>query len=46
MFKTIIPRNVKVSEAPSHGMPVIQYARVSKGSLAYMKLAKEVVARG
>lgn len=46
MFKTIIPRNVKLSEAPSHGMPVIQYARVSKGSLAYMKLAKEVVARG
>lgn len=46
MFKTIIPRNVKVSEAPSHGMPVVQYARVSKGSLAYMKLAKEVVARG
>lgn len=46
MFKTIIPRNVKLSEAPSHGMPVIQYARVSKGSLAYMKLAKEVIARG
>lgn len=46
MFKTIIPRNVKVSEAPSHGLPVIKYARVSKGSLAYMKLAKEVVSRG
>lgn len=46
MFKTIIPRNVKVSEAPSHGMPVVQYARMSKGSSAYMKLAKEVVSRG
>lgn len=46
MFKTIIPRNVKLSEAPSHGLPVVKYARVSKGSLAYMKLAKEVVARG
>ena len=46
MFKTIIPRNVKVSEAPSHGLPVVQYARVSKGSLAYMNLAREVVARG
>ena len=46
MFKTVIPRNVKVSEAPSHGLPVIQYARVSKGALAYSKLAKEVVARG
>lgn len=46
MFKTIVPRNVKLSEAPSHGLPVVKYARVSKGSLAYMKLAKEVVARG
>lgn len=46
VFKTMIPRNVKLSEAPSHGMPVIRYARLSKGSLAYMKLAKEVVRRG
>lgn len=46
MFKTIIPRNVKLSEAPSHGLPVTKYARVSKGSLAYAKLAREVVARG
>lgn len=46
MFKTIIPRNVKLSEAPSHGLPVTQYARVSKGALAYSKLAREVVARG
>lgn len=46
MFKTIIPRNVKVSEAPSHGVPVSMYARTSKGALAYAKLAKEVVARG
>ncbi|HJA29379.1 MAG TPA: AAA family ATPase [Candidatus Olsenella pullicola] len=46
MFKTIIPRNVKVSEAPSHGLPVSKYARVSKGALAYAKLAREVVARG
>ena len=46
MFKTIIPRNVKLSEAPSHGLPVIKYARVSKGALAYGKLAREVVSRG
>lgn len=46
MFNTVIPRNVKVSEAPSHGLPVIQYARLSKGAMAYSKLAKEVVARG
>lgn len=46
MFKTVIPRNVKIAEAPSHGLPIIKYARVSKGSLAYMRLAKEVVRRG
>jgi chromosome partitioning protein len=46
MFKTVIPRNVKIAEAPSYGLPIIKYARVSKGSLAYMKLAKEVVRRG
>ena len=46
MFKTIIPRNVKLSEAPSHGLPISQYARMSKGALAYQKLAREVVARG
>ena len=46
VFKTVIPRSVKLSEAPSHGLPLTMYARVSKGSLAYMKLAKEVVRRG
>ena len=46
VFKTIIPRNVKLSEAPSHGLPVLQYARMSKGSIAYQKLAKEVIRRG
>lgn len=45
-FTTVIPRNVKVSEAPSHGLPVTRYARMSKGALAYTKLAKEVVRRG
>ena len=46
VFKTVIPRNVKLSEAPSHGLPVCKYARVSKGALAYARLAREVVARG
>lgn len=46
VFKTIIPRNVKLSEAPSHGLPVTQYARMSKGAQAYIKLAKEVIRRG
>ncbi len=46
VFKTIIPRNVKLSEAPSHGLPVTQYARMSKGAQAYTKLVREVTRRG
>lgn len=46
MFKTIIPRNVKLSEAPSHGEPINRYARMSKGAQAYANLAREVVRRG
>ena len=46
MFKTIIPRSVKVSEAPSYGLPVTQYAPSNKGALAYRELAKEVMRRG
>ncbi len=46
VFKTVIPRNVKLSEAPSHGLPITRYAHMSKGSLAYSKLAQEVVRRG
>ena len=44
-FKTCIPRSVKVSEAPSFGMPVVTYAPTNKGALAYKALAKEVVKR-
>ncbi len=43
VFKTIIPRNVKVSVAPSHGVPVTEFSPKSKGSISYRKLAKEVV---
>lgn len=46
VFKTLIPRNIKLSEAPSHGLPVTKYAPSSKGSVAYTKLAKEVIRRG
>ncbi len=43
VFETLIPRNVKVSEAPSHGIPVLIYDVMSSGSLAYMQLAKEIL---
>lgn len=46
IFKTYIPRNVKIAEAPSHGLPITMYARSSKGARAYAKLAKEVNRRG
>lgn len=46
VFKTVIPRSVKISEAPSYGLPVTEYARSSKGAQAYRDLAKEVVKRG
>lgn len=43
VFKTIIPRNVKLAEAPSFGQAVISYARSSKGAISYVSLASEVV---
>lgn len=43
VFKTFIPRTVKLSEAPSFGMPAIYYDRYGKGSRAYIKLAKEIL---
>ena len=44
VFKTVIPRNVRLSEAPSYGMPIITYDEKSKGAEAYIELAKEVIA--
>jgi len=41
VFHSIIPRNVRLAEAPSHGVPVIDYDRSSRGSIAYMALASE-----
>ena len=43
VYKTIIPRNVRLSESPSFGEPIINYDRTSKGADAYMALAKEVI---
>jgi chromosome partitioning protein len=45
VFDTVIPRNVRVGEAPSFGRPVTQHAPASAGSAAYLKLAKEMAAR-
>ena len=43
VYETIVPRNVRISEAPSYSMPVISYDPMSKGAIAYRKLAQEVV---
>jgi chromosome partitioning protein len=43
VFKSVIPRNVRLAEAPSHGKPVIYYDLDSKGAEAYIELAKEVL---
>lgn len=46
VFSTVIPRNVRLSEAPSHGKPIILYDIQSKGASSYIDLAKEVIKRG
>jgi len=45
VFRTVIPRNVRLGEAPSHGMPVILYDGKSRGAEAYLALAKEMLDR-
>ena len=45
VYDTIIPRLVRLSEAPSHGKPIIYYDSKSRGAEAYINLAKEVIAR-
>ncbi|NNE37799.1 MAG: ParA family protein [Gammaproteobacteria bacterium] len=45
VYRTIIPRNVRLAEAPSHGMPIITYDRSSRGALAYLALAGEMLNR-
>lgn len=46
LFKTVIPRNVKLAEAPSHGRPVAEHDKWSKGARAYKALAKEILNNG
>ncbi len=45
VFKTVIPRNVRLSEAPSHGKPILLYDPSSKGCASYLELAREVAQR-
>lgn len=45
VFQTIVPRNVRLSESPSHGLPALLYDPSSRGALAYAELAKEVAAQ-
>ncbi|AOU99850.1 chromosome partitioning protein [Acidihalobacter yilgarnensis] len=45
VYRTIIPRNVRLAEAPSHGIPVLNYDRTSSGALAYLALAGEIIRR-
>ena len=45
VFSTVIPRNIRLAEAPSHGLPVMAYDRISRGSVAYKALAAEVNAK-
>ncbi len=45
VFRTIIPRNVRLAEAPSHGQSIIGYDKASRGGVAYLGLAGEVLRR-
>lgn len=45
VYRTIIPRNVRLAEAPSHGLPILKYDQGSRGSVAYLALAGELVRR-
>jgi len=45
LYRTVIPRNVRLAEAPSHGLPVLLYDKTSRGALAYLALAGEMLRR-
>ncbi len=45
VYRTIVPRNVRLAEAPSHGLPVITYDRTSRGAISYLALAGEILRR-
>ena len=45
VYRTVIPRNVRLAEAPSYGVPILYYDKQSKGARSYLALAGEVVRR-
>ncbi|MDX1491333.1 MAG: ParA family protein [Pseudohongiellaceae bacterium] len=45
VYRTVVPRNVRLAEAPSYGMPVLQYDKQSRGAIAYLALAGEILRR-
>ncbi|ETO91791.1 MAG: soj protein [Candidatus Xenolissoclinum pacificiensis L6] len=45
VFKTVIPRNIRLSEAPSHGKPIVMYDIKSSGAIAYLKITREILER-
>lgn len=45
VYRTVIPRNVRLAEAPSHGLPIVQYDEKSQGAIAYLTLAGEMLRR-
>jgi chromosome partitioning protein len=45
VYNTVIPRNIRLAEAPSHGLPALIYDKASKGAQAYLELAKEIIER-
>ena len=45
VYSTVIPRNIRLAEAPSYGLPVLIYDRSSKGAIAYLELAKEIIVK-
>jgi chromosome partitioning protein len=45
VYRTVVPRNIRLAEAPSHGLPVLKFDRTSKGAQAYLALAGEMLNR-
>jgi len=45
LYRTVVPRNIRLAEAPSHGMPALKLEPQSKGALAYLALAGEILRR-